>query len=379
MQNHWKTCALALAVGATAFGCATQRTTSVEYFTDWPAGSSPQEVGKRVADNFVARQFIYETSTNTTRRTVVYQEACTWYGSLTLAQLTKDGKLKAQLIEKFEPLLTSEGANHLPARAHVDDRVFGSVALEIYIQTKDQRYLELGLSFADKQWETTTDGGITTEARYWVDDMYMIPALQVQAYRATSDAKYLDRAAKTMVAYLDKLQQPNGLFFHAPDSPFFWGRGNGWFAAGMTELLRSLPPDHPKRERILDAYKRMMEALLRFQSDEGLWRQLIDKPDTWLETSGTGMFAFAMVTGVKSGWLDAHTYGPAARKAWLGLVAYIDVDANVREVCKGTGKAFGVVGSDPDKQLKYYLDRPRQTGDLHGQAPILWTASALLR
>jgi len=55
--------------------------------------------------------------------------------------------------------------------------------------------------------------------------MYMLIIVQLQAYRATGDAKYLDRAALEMSVYLDKLQQPNGLFYHAPDVPFFWGRG----------------------------------------------------------------------------------------------------------------------------------------------------------
>jgi rhamnogalacturonyl hydrolase YesR len=82
------------------------------------------------------------------------------------------------------------------------------------------------------------------------------------------------------------------------------------------------------------------------------------------------MFAFAMVTGVKNGWLEENTYGPAARKAWLALVGYLDEGANLREVCIGTNKGF-------DEQ--YYIDRPRIVGDLHGQSPILWTASALLR
>jgi rhamnogalacturonyl hydrolase YesR len=253
------------------------------------------------------------------------------------------------------------------------------VPLEIYLQTKQQRYRTLGLSFADRQWERTTADGITAEARYWIDDMYMIPALQVQAFRATGDAKYLDRAATTTVAYLDRLQQPNGLFYHAPDSPFFWGRGNGWVAAGMTELLMELPAEHPKRARIFNGYKQMMATLLRLQSKEGLWRQLLDRPESWLETSGSGMFAFAMVSGVKRGWLDARAYGPAARKAWLGLVRHVQPDGRIREVCIGTGKAYRAVGSDPVQQLQYYLDRPRRSGDLHGQAPILWTATALLR
>jgi rhamnogalacturonyl hydrolase YesR len=82
------------------------------------------------------------------------------------------------------------------------------------------------------------------------------------------------------------------------------------------------------------------------------------------------MFTFAFVTGVKQGWLDTATYGPAARKAWLALTGYIDAAGNVAEVCVGTGAGHSV---------QYYLDRPRSRGDLHGQAPILWAASALLR
>ena len=333
-------------------------------FDDWPVGASPAAIGTRVAENFAARPFERPTGF------VIYPEVCAWYGSLTLAQLTTNAALQRRLVQKFDPLLTPEGSKNISPNAHVDYRVFGAVPLEIFIQMKDPRFLELGRSFADKQWESTTPDGITTEARYWIDDMYMITAVQVQAYRATGDATYIDRAARTMVAYLDRLQQPNGLFFHATDSPFYWSRGNGWVAAGAAELLRSLPDTHPSRPRILEGYRKMMASLLDFQGEDGLWRQLIDHSEAWPETSGTGMFAFAMVTGVKSGWLDARTFGPAARKAWLGLVGYIDADGNIRNVCAGTNKGTTV---------EYYLARPRNVGDLHGQAPVLWTASALLR
>jgi unsaturated rhamnogalacturonyl hydrolase len=355
------------------------------YFGNWPKGTSPKEIGKRVAENFAARKFEFEQMVKSgdgekpKRQFVIYPEICAWYGSLTLAELSRDQDLKTRLIKKFDQFFTPEGAKHIAQEAHVDYRIFGVVPLEIYMQTKDRKYLDLGKSFADKQWDKTTPDGITAEARYWIDDMYMLPAVQVQAYRATGDAKYIDRAALTMAAYLDKLQQANGLFYHAPDSPFYWGRGNGWFAAGMAELLRSLPKNHPRRARILEGYKKMMASLLKFQGEDGLWRQLIDHPEAWAESSGTGMFTFAMITGVKSGWLDAKTYGPAARKAWLGLIKYLDADANVREVCIGTNKANLEVGPDLAKQLEFYLARPRRVGDLHGQAPILWSASALLR
>jgi unsaturated rhamnogalacturonyl hydrolase len=374
------TCALAL-----TFLNSIAADARANYFDKWPPGASPAEVGKRVAENWAARTFEFEQTVTTNgvekprREFVIYPEVCAWYGSLTVARLTKDRDLTARLVREFDRFLTPEGDRKVSRQAHVDYSVFGTVPLELYLQTKDRRYFDLGRGFADRQWEKTTPDGITAEARYWVDDMYMINAVQTQAFRATGDVKYLDRAALATATYLDKLQQPNGLFFHAADSPFYWGRGNGWYAAGMTELLRSLPKNHPRRARIMQGYKTMMAALLKYQAEDGLWRQLVDRPDVWAETSGTGMFAFALVTGVKEGWLDAKTYGPAARKAWLGLVKHLDAQANVREVCVGTNKAFQEVGPDLDTQLKFYLERPRKTGDLHGQAPILWTATALLR
>jgi len=337
------------------------------YFGKWPAGTSPQEVGKRVAENFAARQLEYAQGK---REFVIYPEVCAWYGSLTGAKLTKDEALKTRLIQKFDPLLTPDGSKHISQQRHVDYTVFGTVPLEIFMQARDQKYLTLGQSFPDKQWEKTTPDGITAEARYWIDDMYMITIVEVQAYRATGDAKYIDRAATTMAAYLDKLQQPNGLFYHAPDSPFYWGRGNGWVAAGMAELLRSLPKKHAKRARIVAGYQQMMASLLKYQGADGLWRQLIDHPESWIETSSTGMFTFSMITGVKNGWLPAKTYGPAARNAWLGLVKQLDQNANISDVCEGTNKGF---------TIQYYLDRQRKTGDLHGQSPLLWSATALMQ
>ncbi|HLA95329.1 MAG TPA: glycoside hydrolase family 88 protein, partial [Pyrinomonadaceae bacterium] len=304
------------------------------------------------------------------RQFLIYPEICTWYGALNVAKSTKDTDLSSRLKTKFDRFLTPDGSKNISPAAHVDYRVIGVVPLELYLQTKENRYLDLGRDLADKQWDKTTPDGITAEARYWIDDMYMIMTIQMQAYRATGDAKYLERSAKTMVAYLDKLQQPNGLFFHAPDAQFYWGRGNGWQAAGMSELLLSMPKKHPLRPRIVKGYNLMMESLLKYQAEDGLWRQLLDVPESWVETSATGMFTFAFVTGVKQGWLDKKKYGPAARKAWLGLVKHVNADGNVTDVCIGTNKGFTV---------QYYMDRARATGDLHGQAATLWSAMALLK
>ncbi len=337
-------------------------------FEDWPSGTSPQGVGKRVAERFLVAST--EASRNAYNPPQIhYAEAVTWYGALSFAQLTSDHELAARLITRLDPLFALD-SRLIPTPDHVDNTVFAAVPLQMFIQTKERRYLDLGMELTDKQWANPTPDGLTDQTRFWIDDMYMITLAQVQAYRATNNPKYLDHAALEMTAYLDKLQQPNGLFYHAPDAPFFWSRGNGWVAAGLAELLSSLPANHSRRARILGGYRKMMAGLLKYQGKDGMWRQLIDKPDFWNETSGTAMFTFAMITGVKNGWLPAKPYAAAARKGWLGIVSNIDPKGDIMNVCEGTGKK---------NDLEYYRARKQITGDLHGQAPILWAASALLR
>jgi unsaturated rhamnogalacturonyl hydrolase len=347
---------------------------------NFPKGTSPKEIGNRIADHFIATPH-----TNFGRpvppKVITYPETCTWYGALTFAKVTENKKLTAQLAERFEPLFGSRDTL-IPIPDHVDYTVFGSVPLELYMQTKEQKYLDLGKMFAGKQWgppegkRVTEEShrfynkGLTWQTRLWIDDMFMITAVQSQAYRATGNRMYIDKAAKEMVFYLDSLQMPNGLFYHAPDVPFYWGRGNGWMAVGMSELLRSLPKDNPDRPRIMEGYKKMMATLLKYQAEDGMWRQLIDDPASWKETSCSGMFTFAFITGVKEGWLEKKLYGTAARKGWLSVISYINENNDISEVCEGTNKKS-------DRQ--YYLDRKRNIGDLHGQAPILWCATALLR
>jgi len=239
--------------------------------------------------------------------------------------------------------------------------------------------MDMGKWFADQQWtvpqnpkqnyQNLLDSGLSWQTRMWIDDMYMITNLQAQAYRATGDIKYINRAAHEMVTYLRQLQRPNGLFYHAPDVPFFWGRGNGWMAAGMTELLKSLPENNPDYRTILLAYQKMMNSLKKYQTGDGMWRQLIDDKESWPETSGSGMFTYALITGVKRGWLDGKIYGPIARKAWIALTSYIDANGDVKEVCQGTNK---------ENSRDYYLNRKRIAGDMHGQAPVLWSVVALI-
>lgn len=344
-----------------------------EYLTKFPKGSTPKAVGERLAYHFVdGKHELYD-------RYIHYAEVCAWNGALDYAVNTKDNKLVKLLEKKFEPLFTYENAQ-LPPMNHVDYNMFGSLALKLYQITKDERYKTMGLAYADSQWEVPKNAtreqkawaerGYSWQTRLWIDDMYMITVVQLAAYKVTKDRKYLDRAAKEMVLYLDELQRPDGLFYHAPDVPYYWGRGDGWMAVGMPNLLREMPKDHRDRPRIMKGYLAMMESLKEHQRPTGMWNQLINEPDFWPETSGTAMFTYGFIVGLQEGWLNAEEYGPAARKAWLAMVSYIDERNNVTEVCIGTGKK-----NDKD----HYRDRPRNAGDFHGQAPYLWCAAALLK
>jgi len=344
----------------------------------WPEGTSPKEIGTKLTKHFIEMPHTNFGSSKPPG-SITYPEVCTWYGALLFSKVNKNLEAQLQLEQRLIKLMGEE-RRMIPAPDHVDNNVFGTVPFELYQQTSKSEYLELAAVFADKQWElpanakttyqTLLNKGFTWQTRMWIDDMFMITAVQAQAYKATGDKKYIDRAAKEMVLYLDSIQQPNGLFYHAPDIPFFWGRGNGWMAAGMTQLLSCLPKDNPDRPRILQGYQTMMKTLKTYQAVNGMWRQLIDDSTSWEESSCSGMFTYAMIEGVKNGWLNTKAYAPIAKKGWLALVANINANGDIQNVCEGTNKT---------NSRQFYLDRKRLTGDLHGQAPVLWCAYALLK
>jgi rhamnogalacturonyl hydrolase YesR len=350
----------------------------LNHFKKWPKGKSPKEIGTRIVNRYLSSPHSHWGKYSKAANRITYPDVCTWLGALRFSKALGNKDLSTQLEERFLPLFVEE-SHLLPKPNHVDNNVFGAVPLELFLQGKGNPYLKLGLYYADTQWEVPSDvtpaqkdyaeKGYSWQTRIWIDDMFMITAVQAQAYRATGDLKYIDRAAKEMVLYLDEIQLENGLFHHSPDAPFAWGRGNGWMAAGMAELLKILPENNPHRERILQGYLLMMDTLLLYQAEDGMWRQLIDDKDSWKETSATAMFTYALIAGVKHGWLNDKNYGLAARSGWLALTNYFNEEDNLTEVCEGTN-----VGDN----RTHYMNRSRVVGDLHGQAPFLWCAAELL-
>jgi len=81
------------------------------------------------------------------------------------------------------------------------------------------------------------------------------------------------------------------------------------------------------------------------------------------------MFGYAMMVGVNKKILPSKKFKPAAEKAWLAFSGYVYAQGELTEVCEGTGQS---------QDAQYYLDRGRNKGDFHGQAPMLWFAYSLL-
>ena len=178
-MKSWKLSLGAVAVALfTSTGFAQNK-----YFGDWPAGSAPSDVGKRVAEAFIPAPNMDMSSHGP--QALHYSHVATWTGALQFAGLTKDADLKKRLVDRFDPFLTATGTL-VPRADHVDGTVFGALPLELYMREARFRYRVMGLAFADAQWDRPLPDGLSNQTRWWIDDMYMITALQLAAYRATA-------------------------------------------------------------------------------------------------------------------------------------------------------------------------------------------------
>ena len=402
MKNALKKCAACLSGLAIASAAS-----GAEWFADWPAGKDPATMVRRQADLFMtAPSYVqykpvgHHSPSGVGQRGlggrshIHYSVVSLWLNLLECSRLLGDEAKVESLVRLFEPFY-GPMKDKLQTIKHVDFNVVGALPLEIAILTGDSRARDIGVMFADRQWEEPKSDdqqtlwdyeilpfaerldwwkkGYTCQSRLWIDDMYMITALQTQAFRLTGDRKYVDRAAKEMCLYLDRIQIKDGpeagLFYHAPDVPYIWGRGAGWMAAGMPLLLKYLPPENKDFAPILAGYRRMMNALKTRQAPSGMWNQLVGDKGSWEEPSATAMFAYAFIEGVNNGWLDAAEFAPAARKAYLAIVDSMDKYGNIRDVCAGTPKK-----NDRD----HYMNRPHIHGDPHAQAPFVWMCRALI-
>jgi unsaturated rhamnogalacturonyl hydrolase len=151
---------------------------------------------------------------------------------------------------------------------------------------------------------------------------------------------------------------------------FHWARANGWAVMTIVELLDVLPENHEGRAKVLDLLRCHIRGLANYQSGEGFWHQLIDRNDSYLETSATAIYAYSIARAINRGWVDARVYAPMAILAWNAVTTKVNSQGQVEGTCVGTGMAF-----DP----AFYYYRPVSVYAAHGYGPVLLAGAELIR
>lgn len=346
-------------------------------FKEWPLGSEPAVIGGYVANHYVASG--YEKSGPADAPAFINApESMTWYGALQVAKAANNKDLSEKLRLRFEPLL-AQSSHLVPAGDSAEQSVFGAVPIELGLLTNQNRYVDVGKVFADKQWELPESPkpeqqvlhgrGLSWQTKMTPDNLFLITLLQVQAFRATGTVEYIARAANEMTVFLDALQQGSGLFYQATDVPIYFSRGNGYAAASMALVLTYLPLDNPNRPQILASYKKMMTALKQYMDVDYRWHVVMDEDKAFAESSGSAMCTYALIQGVKKKWLEEPEWGIMARNCWMAVVKTINEAGDMKDVCEETPRKN-------DKQ--YYMNREKVSNTLIGQGPVMWCAAALL-
>lgn len=211
----------------------------------------------------------------------------------------------------------------------------------------------------------------------WLDDLFMsVPALaQMGSY--TGDNKYFEDAIKQVKQFSKRMfNYENNLFMHgwveemASHPQFHWARANGWAILTMVELLEVLPDSFSEKNEIVNLLKLHIDGLVKNQSSVGLWHQLIDKNDSYLETSATAIYVYSIAKAINLGYVDASSYGPAVLLGWNGVASKIKDNGQVEGTCVGTGMAF-----DP----AFYYHRPVNVFAAHSYGPVIYAGAEVIK
>ncbi len=209
----------------------------------------------------------------------------------------------------------------------------------------------------------------------WLDDMYMgIPTVAYAGVH-TGNADYSNEAATMYKNFVRRMWVPEKQIYRhgyveglAQQPTYHWARANGWALLTTVELLDMLPETHPDRPFIIAQLRAHVAGLAALQSSEGFWHQLLDRSDSYLETSATAIYCYAIAHAVRKGWIEGITYGPVAQLAWHAISTKITDEGKVDGTCVGTGMAF-----DP----AFYYYRPVSTAAAHGYGPVIWAAAEM--
>jgi unsaturated rhamnogalacturonyl hydrolase len=211
----------------------------------------------------------------------------------------------------------------------------------------------------------------------WLDDLYMsVPAI-VQMGKLTDDKKYYDEAVNQITRFSQRMfNKEKGLYMHGwvesmnVHPQIYWARANGWALMTKVEVLEVLPEDHPGRPMIMQLLQSHIQGLAAHQSGEGFWHQLIDREDSYLETSATAIYAYCIAHAINQGWINREAHAPMALLAWNAVSTKVNEKGQVEGTCVGTGMAF-----DP----AFYYYRPINVYAAHGYGPVLLAGAAVYK
>lgn len=288
--------------------------------------------------------------------------------------------------EKYKPSMDKWSypfGQFIVTRELDDCGAMGGGLVEVYRLTgnEDYRpYIDKAANHILTGQERLGDGTLVRSGPHrftlWADDLYMSIVFLARMGNLTGDRKYFDDAARQVINFTKYLYNPNTqLYYHGWYSDIrqngvaHWGRCNGWVMLAQTELLRFLPEDFPQRDTLLSILQQQVIGVSRYQDKTGLWFQLIDKNDSYLETSCSAMFTYSIAKAVNNGWLDKR-YGSIAVQGWKGLKTKIQADGQVQDICIGTGM---------EENLVFYYDRPTQLNDIHGLGAVLMAGLEMLK
>jgi rhamnogalacturonyl hydrolase YesR len=210
----------------------------------------------------------------------------------------------------------------------------------------------------------------------WLDDMFMsVPALaQMGSY--TGNTKYFDDAVKQVNQFSERMfNNQKGIYMHGwvesmqVHPQFHWARANGWAVMTMVELLEVLPKNHPGYPQVLAQLQKHIAGLVQYQDGTGFWHQLLDRNDSYLETSATAIYAYSIARAINRGYVDKMTYAPAVLLAWNAVASKVNDKGQVEGTCVGTGMGF-----DP----AFYYYRPVSVFAAHGYGPVLLAGSEVI-
>jgi unsaturated rhamnogalacturonyl hydrolase len=213
------------------------------------------------------------------------------------------------------------------------------VFTELARKTRDPRYTALVRKAADLGFDAT--GQMLEAMPYhdgYSDSVFMGTTILAQAGALTGEKKYFDMADRHL-RFMEQLDlRPDGLYRHRPEADVPWGRGNGFAAIGLALTLSELPRGSAAHRHALQSYRDLMQALLPFQTHDGLWRNVVNHPGAYAEFSSTAMIGFALERGLANGWIKGRKYRDAADRAWLAVNSRAASSGSLLDVCESTAR-----------------------------------------